>query len=244
MITKEDLKTSFSRLRALEENIYRCEDVLPKRSFFTYVKLGEVGERLTVSESLIDDRFAIDLLKACEGVDCGAGLALKDAPENQYGFSTMLLAPSEFHNQLRGRLDSKREATTLCIPIHRCGFSGIEAKAEFQLMCNRLVSVWDWKRGVCPKVVLRFDNPKTGAGTGDRDVLVRWKALQQELEALNGVADGFVEVQNYLGQVLELLSVHRDMYWVIRDRNDAQKELVQGKDLERLVWRFFADDER
>lgn len=51
-----------------------------------------------------------------------------------------------------------------------------------------------------------FDNPGTETGTDGAGVLMKYPALLSEIENLGGVISGFIEITNYNGQVVEVLS--------------------------------------
>lgn len=107
--------------------------------------------------------------------------------------------PNTYHGSLKGRLESKRDNLFLCIPIHRCEFSGGESEAEFKEMIRRSIPVFRWDRNVCPKIKVYFDNPGTEAGTDEAGVLMKYPTLLSKIESLNGVVSGFIEITNYRG---------------------------------------------
>jgi hypothetical protein len=119
----------------------------------------------------------------------------------------VLLAPKDYHGHFAGRLDAKRSRLVLCLPIHRCEFSGDESVGEFFTLCREIVLALNWQREVCPKIILRYDNPKTQGGTiYDRGVFAKYATVLRELDLLSGVPEGFIEIINYKKQVIEILS--------------------------------------
>ena len=224
MLTREDLVANFSGVTDIATDIVRCKDVLPKVTFFNYVRPGaSEGEQdlLLISEGNPDDEFAQAVLSKVAKTPPGDGLQLQEIAQNKYGFEALLLAPSAFHAYFKGRLDDKRALLTLCIPIYRCEFSGTESVEEFTTLRRDVVPILSWTRAPAPKTVLRFDNPKTRGGTGQRYVLVKVPLVLREVDNIEGVTNAFIELLNYKGQVLEILSPRPQAFVTIRDRNDA-----------------------
>ncbi|MDD2029424.1 hypothetical protein NPS42_26975, partial [Pseudomonas putida] len=44
----------------------------------------------------------------------------------------------------------------------------------------------------------------------------------REIDNINGVSDGFIEITNWSGQVVEVISSSADVYVLIKDRRDEQ----------------------
>jgi hypothetical protein len=128
------------------------------------------------------------------------------------------------------------------MPCYPCEFTGKESLEEFFLLQRKLVPTLNWNRQVRPKVLLRFDNPKTGSGTtGDSGIYVPQDALHREIERLSGAAGGFIEIINYKSQVIELLSPATDQYVLILRRDDSTRRSIGKDELRKAVDRFLTD---
>ena len=138
--------------------------------------------------------------------------------DNLYGFTHALAVPSNFHSVLKDKFESRRNKLFLCIPIFRFEFSGEESELEFKEIAQRLVPVFKWTRTVPPKIRVYFDNPGVGTGTHESGVLFKFNTLISEVESLNGVVSGFIEITNYKGEVIEVLSPADEIYTFIRNR--------------------------
>jgi hypothetical protein len=245
VLVREDLQASFPVLADIGGGILKCKDTLPKATYFYYVRTGDRQRNgqdfLVVSENFEDDAFASAILSSLHDAEVGSKLRFCAVPGNRYGFSKLLLAPPEFHAYFKGRLDEKRKALILCLPVHESEFSGNESVDEFFLMRRNLIPTLDWRRDVCPKISLRFDNPKTRGGTGDSYVLVKFSTVLKEIENLRDVAKGFIEILNYKKLALEILSRGGDAYCLIKDRDDAGRELLEKDVLVPRVWRFLTE---
>ena len=244
MLDRDDLERNFSDLTFLGNDTYRCKDVLPKITYFYYVKLRAGDHRqdlLLVSENKQDDEFASFILACVPSELGGSGVSVHSLSENKYGFSTLVIAKSEFHAYFKGRLDAERESLVLCFPAHKCEFSGDETIEEFSILRKDIIPTLDWGRRVSPKILLRFDNPKTGSGTGDSDVLVKPEVLMREIENISGVGSGFVEVSNYQGKVVEVLSPTEGEFTLIRDRDDSGRLTVTKDELLSHIWKFLTE---
>jgi hypothetical protein len=62
---------------------------------------------------------------------------------------------------------------------------------------------------------------------------MKYPTLLSEIENLNGVVSGFVEVTNYKGQVVEVLSPKKDVFTLVRNRKD-EEVLTHSKLVEAL----------
>lgn len=234
MLQKDDLIDNFSRVVELRDNVFRFEDVMPAHSYVYHLRAVPAGtgeDLLTVSQDRTDDGFALLMLEQAARMTPSATLRLGPLPQNAYGLSTLLRAPPDYHAYFGGRLDEKRKHLILCLPVHQCEFSGDESIEEFFALRRNVVPTLDWKREVHPKIVLRFDNPKTRGGTGDAEVLVKFLTLQREIDNLDGVTQGFIEVQNYKGNVVEILSPAAGTWRLIRNRDDSTGETISRSQL-------------
>lgn len=134
-------------------------------------------------------------------------------PSNKYGFDALLLASSNYHRDFSGVLDEKRSGLILCVPVFRYEFSGCESVDEFREIGIRRIPIDNWGRNPIPKVKIRFNNPRTRAGTiGQRYVVSSDSYLMLEVNSINGVHDGFVEVKNYLGETIKITSSSRNIF--------------------------------
>ena len=67
-----------------------------------------------------------------------------------------------------------------------------------------------------------FDNPRTGGGTDKDGAIVSLETLMAEIDNLNGVSSGFIEITNYRDEVIEVLSPEDGHYVLIRNRQDEE----------------------
>jgi len=245
VIDFQDLVSNFAGAANVGRNVYRCEDVTAQSTHYYYLRSGSAAKDadiLLVSENLQDDEFAMEVLASLPDRAVGAELAVELLQHRQRGFSHLLLAPPEYHRHFAGVLDAKRQNLTLCLPIHRCEFSGKESVEEFFHMRRHTVPTLDWTRGPFPKIALRFDNPRTGGGTGDAGVIVRFDVLAREIANLNAADKGFIECTNWSGRVIEVLPSQNDEYVLIEDRNDAKREKCNGEFLLKRIWDFLVNE--
>jgi len=227
----QDLVASAARVVDLGSGIARCQDTLPKKTFHNYVKFADSrdgNDLLIVSENILDDDFAAFIfahVPPADGSEKLSSLRIRDLPNNIYDFSALLLAPKDYHRQFAGRLDAKRDRLVWCLPIHRCEFSGDEPVEEFFTLCKEIVPTLNWRREVCPKIILRYDNPKTQGGTiYDDGVFAKYETVLLEVDLLNGVPKAFIEIINYKKQVIEILSPKEGLFVLIRERDDATRQ--------------------
>lgn len=225
-------------------DIIRCTDELRDRDIYTYFHLTGTTSGtfpFMVSDGLSDDVFAAAALAA-------AGIPHPDAfqkialPGNGREFTHALLVPPSWHNQLAGRLDRERENTLWLVPIFECEFSGMETPEEFHAI-SRIVATTNWARDVTPLIKLRFDNPNTGGGTGDDYVFAGFAGLDLEIANLIGAAQGFIEIINHRGAVLELFWAGAEDFTVIRDRRDADAKTLNHEAARDEVWTMLVESD-
>lgn len=222
MFSKEDLLGAFPAVEESGHGYYFFQHTLPKAVFKYCLKSSYSRDFLTVSEDALDRDFAAFVLDPAPRLLSPLKPTLYNLADNDFGFTHVLAVPSSYHSSLKGGLESKREKLYLCIPIFRCEFSGDESEAEFKEMMQRMVPVFKWRRKVHPKLKVYFDNPRTGAGTYRAGALLKYPTLISEVENLNGVVSGFIEVTNHKGEVVEVLPPAPDTYSLIRNRSDEE----------------------
>lgn len=242
MLKYEDLVDNFSDVSESENGIVICEDELPKVTTRYYFKLASEAtdgyDLVVICESARDDDFAKFVLSSALPVKDGTRLSMRPLGENRYGFKNLILAPKDFHGYLKGRLDEERDRLILCLPVHKGEFSGTEQIDDFFLLRRGIVDTLNWERDPSPQVQIRFDNPSTGVGTAGAYVLVKYQYLLHEIDKLEGVEEGFIEILNYLGAVAEILSHAEDQFILILDRDDSARELMNKQQLIERVYTF------
>ena len=245
MIHYQDLLDNFIDVSDLGSGVYKFKVVTQKLTYFYYLKLSTFSlnddDLLIVSENRDDSKFALMIFNIISSISTISKPTLFPLPSNEYGFSNLFLVPTDYHSYFKGILDDKRNSLVLCLPIHRCEFSGNEPIQEFFLMRRETVSTLDWKRPISPKIILRFDNPKTGSGTGNSDVLVKYNTLLNEINNLEGVIDGYIEIKNYKSSVIEILSPYFNNFILIRERNDQIRESLNKSDLLNQISIFLTE---
>lgn len=245
MLQKQDLVDNFSELMDLGPGLVRCQVETPRSTHYYYTRFAPSGSKkcdfLVVSENRLDDDFARLVLDCVPDLNPTTGLTALPLPLNKYGFSRVLLAPQNYHSYFKGILDNKRDNLALCLPVHRCEFYGDEPASEFILMRRELINYLDWERNACPKAILRFDNPKTRSGTGNREVLAKYELILREIDNINGVTQGFIEISNYQKRTIEVLSPEIGVYVFIRDRNDNEREVIDKSILLEKLWLFLTE---
>lgn len=227
--------------------LVRCAEATPRGTVHYHVALGVEHGRsvdlLTVSANLLDDDFAALVLEAVGGFEPGMVLEKCALSANKYGFDALLLVPPHYHDTFAGRLDAQRDRLMLCVPIHGCEFAGDETAEMFRLL-TREVPIRDWQRFAHPRIQLRFDNPATVGGTDDAVaggyVFAGYDLVLRELADLDAVADGFIELVNYRGRVMELLSPAPGRVVILTDRDDATRLEVAASDVADIIWGFLA----
>src|SRR5262249_23332806 len=229
----EDIEASCAQVADLGRGQARGRDATRKATYYNYLEFAESpqgNDLLIVSQDLMDDEFATFVFSQLPSEDRSTAVLrpkIRDVATNKYNFSALLLAPPDYHSEFKGRLDAKRDHLVLCIPIHRCEFSGDETVEEFYTLRRYIVPTLNWRREVCPKIILRFDNPKTQGGTiHDCGVFANYETVVREVDLLNGVPKGFIEIINYKKQVIEISSPKDGVFVLIRERDAVTRQLL------------------
>lgn len=235
MITYDDLVNKFGEsVEELKRNLFKFKIELPKFTIFYYLlSSDDAGDILLSSKKNEDDDFAFRIYAQLSITETICALKKIDLDSNKYGFDSLLLIPSNYHNNLRGILDNKRDNLILCAPIFHYEFSGEESVDEFREMSTKKIFINEWTRKPVPKVFIRFDNPKTRAGTiGDKYVLTSDSYLMSEVYNLNGIENGFIDIRNYTDDVLNITSNVDGTY---RLKSKAGESVLDGLSLSNEI---------
>lgn len=220
MFSKQDLLGSFPVVEESDAGHYFFQHKLPKVVYEYCLKSAVERDLLVVTEDIKDRTFAKEVLDQAPHDLSPVRPTVYEMRENHHAFTHAMAVPSTYHSSLKGDLEPKRERLFLCIPIFRYEFAGNESEAEFRDMITRMIPIFKWQRQGIPKLRVYFDNPTTAGGTVKQGVLMKLQTLMSEIENLNGVVSGFIEITNYKGKVVEVLSPEVDVYILIRDRTD------------------------
>ncbi|TDF81475.1 hypothetical protein [Pseudomonas sp. H9] len=221
MFSKDDLLQSFASVDEYA-GCYFFQHKLPKVIYEYCLKSADKQDLLIISEGVSDKRFSAEVVGQVPDSLSQDKAVVFEIFANKYGFTHALVVPNTYHGSLKGRLEGRRENLYLCIPIYRCEFSGDESVEEFKELRLHYVPTLDWERKASPKLRVYFDNPTTGGGTDELGAFFKWSALLKEISNLNGVASGFIEVANWSGKVIEVVSPNDGEYILIRNRRDEQ----------------------
>ena len=219
MITKDDLLQEFGEVTEVH-GCYFAKYTVATFDLHCCLRITDGQDLMVVSKNINDPEFASSVaLQAPAGMPHDRP-TIFEIPANGYGFTHAMAVPSTYHgflNQIEDRAD-----LFLCIPIFRCEFSGNESVEEFKWSTHHIVAIDNWHRTRQPKITVYFDNPRTGGGTDDAGALVPLRVLLAEIDNLNGVGNGFIEITNYRGEVIEVLSPSEGHYVLIRNRQDEE----------------------
>ncbi|MFF4403733.1 hypothetical protein ACFY2W_33540 [Streptomyces sp. NPDC001262] len=115
-------------------------------------------------------------------------------------------------------------------PGYSSEISGAESTDQAAERFSRMLKASDLNRKPSPYVLVRFDNPRTGAGTiGELPVFVSPDYLLHELRLLEGVRDAYLDLWNHRN---EKWTVQWDGQWFV---DSGGQELRMSAD-EVAVW--------
>lgn len=221
MISRDDLLQDFDDVHS-ESGCYFFQHVLPQFNYAYCLRSTEDQDLLVVSKGIEDRKFASSVTMQAPACLPPGAPTVFELQANDYGFTHAMAVPHTYHGHLKGRLEAKRGQLFLCIPIFRCEFAGDESADAFRDAILRTVAVFDWTRTVSPKISVYFDNPGTGGGTEACGAIVTFATLISEVKNLSGIVNGFIEITNYTGDVVEVLSTSKGAFTLIRNRKDEE----------------------
>ncbi|WP_237405590.1 hypothetical protein, partial [Pseudomonas syringae] len=220
MIEKQAMDKAFDHVTELSGNVYFAQNKTKTHTYNYWLKPAARKDLLVVAEDIIDDSFALDIIQSAPDRLSSTAPTVYTLPKPSRHFTHIIAVPSSYHRCLGGHDPINRDDVYLCVPFFRCEFSGDESELEFKAMMQRTVLIFKWQREPAPKLIVYFDNPVIGTGTLEDGVLMKLSTLLLEIKNLNGVTQGFIEVTNYKGEVIEVLSPEKDNYVLIRNRKD------------------------
>jgi hypothetical protein len=93
------------------------------------------------------------------------------------------------------------EVTYAVFAAYRCEFSGRETQKEAVDRFDRMIDPANINRLPSPYLRMRYDNPKTGAGSVGNDLgLAPAETLMTEIRNLEHAENAWVEFENYVGE--------------------------------------------
>jgi hypothetical protein len=132
-------------------------------------------------------------------------------------FDTVAAAIPAVHRYHDYEHPDLNEVTYAVFPAYRCEFSGLETQQEAAYRFDRMLDPANLQRPPSPWLRMRFNNPKTGAGSvGPELGIASADVLMRELRNLEGADNAFVEFENFRGEKLHaswsggLLLAHED----------------------------------
>ncbi|MFI5533961.1 hypothetical protein ACIA8O_36030 [Kitasatospora sp. NPDC051853] len=109
------------------------------------------------------------------------------------------------------------DSVLVVFPAYSTEISGAETVEQAAERYRRMLRTPDLNRGPSPYVLIRFDNPKSGAGTtGDLPVFTSPDYLVHELRELEGVPEGHLELWTYRN---EQWCVRWEDGWIVTTRD-------------------------
>ncbi|WP_080210727.1 hypothetical protein [Salmonella enterica] len=238
MITYDDLVNGFGNsVEKISDGFFKFKIEVPAFTLFNYFwcedKKNISNDFLLLSKDKEDDQFALYIYSQLPMGKKINELEKINISPNRYGFDSMLLVPAHYHGNFIGTLDEQRSGLVLCVPIFHYEFSGNESADEFREMDIKRVHTVIWTRKPVPKVFIRFNNPKTGAGTINNNyILTSDSYLMSEIYNLNGVENGFIDISNYMGDVLNIISNVDGTY---RLKSKAGESVLDGLSLSNEI---------
>jgi hypothetical protein len=119
-----------------------------------------------------------------------------------YDFDSLAVPSREVFVYDTGGNPDLTQVSGAIFPAFLCEFSGSESVRDASYRVERVLQIARLRRGVAPFLKIKYSNPAVKAHTrGKMRHVMPYDALEREIRQLEGVEDGFVEFENYLGKV-------------------------------------------
>jgi hypothetical protein len=179
-------------------------------SICTKLKLEDLSPSFSTIETVINQIESINWEVKTE-IEKIENLQFNDSE-----MDAMMILPSEKYKI--GLFSDKELAnrTTIVFPIYHFEFSGNETAEEIDAIREVSVYALDWKREPAPKMLIRFDSPKTKMKiTGKIPSFYKYSSFKIVIldETLVN-SFGFVELTNYLGESIRIDSVQGGLFTI------------------------------
>jgi hypothetical protein len=205
--------------------------------FFRSVR-GVLPDLVATSSDVEDPEFAVSLLETVASqVDrqIAAPLKMDLSIPNAFAFDSALALPSAFHGHLKGVLDDKHKTLVLCLPIHRCEFTGRETVDEYRRWHTR-VGAERWTRDPVPVVELEIENPRGQRSTSKERI--SFDTCMASLTAMKAMSTGSAKVTNYNGDTLLIQANPDEDSFVVAGKT---RRKCSGEKMRKIVSAFVTD---
>jgi len=163
MISRNALLKTYDSVEVLGENVYFFQDEMQAYTYNYWLHASGEKDLVVVSQDHVITSLALDVIaSASAGCVASSTPTIVDLETSASTFTYLIIVPCHYHRYLKGVDGVDRRALYWCMPIHRCEFSGSESEDDFREMRFHYVPVLDRKRKAHPKLLVYFDNPKTG----------------------------------------------------------------------------------
>ena len=175
------------------------------RFHFALARIAEGGHAVQVN---CRDSVDLDLVIAVlafarahtEAVLAAAPLAVLEGftSPSATPFDTVAAVIPAVHRYHEDDHPDLNDITYAVFPAYRCEFSGLETQQEATYRFDRMLDPANLQRSPSPWVRMRYDNPKTGAGSiGPELGIAPAETLLRELQNLEFADNAFVEFENF-----------------------------------------------
>lgn len=219
MIIKDDLLMMFGEVVEIY-GCYFCKYVVVMYVFYCCVRNVKGYDFVIVFKNVDDLEFVVSVVLNVLYYFLYDGLMIFEIFFNVYGFIYVMVVFSIYYGFLNWI--EKCMGLFLCLLIFWCEFNGNELVEDFKWFIYYIVDVNNWYRIKQLKISVYFDNFCIGGGMDKDGVIVSLEILIVEIDNVSGVSNGFIEIINYCGEVIEVLLLVEDYYVLICNCQDEE----------------------
>jgi hypothetical protein len=198
------------------EGCWYYKNETPAHAFHNVIKQANVPSKEVVisvtARDFFDRTYALNIIAFVEAklrrFSPSQPLSVLDSfqAHGDFKFDSIGMITSEAHTLFKRESPLLHPHTLVVYPMFRCEFSGKEDSETIVAMRRDFIATIDWKRPRRCKILARYRNSKTGTGTLDKHrVLENQETLFREIAELTPKEGSFIEIENYQGDVLEMI---------------------------------------
>jgi hypothetical protein len=130
---------------------------------------------------------------------------LLEAASTNHVFDRLAVTHGDYHSAFKSDIPSVYKDTYVIFPCHHSEFLASDTAEDVNFCRNRVVKTLIWDREISPRVYLKFENKNNGVKTNGEEFLFGDFDYIMDLIDQLMIDDGFLVVENYKRQQLELV---------------------------------------
>jgi hypothetical protein len=194
-------------------NAIQYQDRTPAHRFFTVIVPTSDKRHFVVlpARDFFDEHLATEVLlfalKREDSLSLGQPVrVLEEFVASGYSFDSVAVLSPSCAKQFEHQNEFLNERSFVTFPMYRCELTGDESAELVDLIRHEFLPSLDWKRVVCPKISMSFNNKSTRVKSSQKKVgLATLSSVLTEIENLFEAEKSWVRLENFLHQRCEVV---------------------------------------